>query len=41
MFMTASFGDGDIDLMNLEAILHELSFAITKRVIYYEKRFLN
>ncbi len=30
MFMTVSFGDGDIDLMNLGAILHELSFTVTK-----------
>jgi hypothetical protein len=33
MFMTASFGDGGIDLMNLGAILHELSFVVTKSCI--------
>jgi hypothetical protein len=29
--MSASFGDGGIDLMHLGAILHELSFVLTKR----------
>jgi hypothetical protein len=29
MFMTASFGNGNIYLMSLGAILHELSFAVT------------
>jgi hypothetical protein len=31
MFTSASFGDGGIDLMHLGAILHKLSFAVTKR----------
>jgi hypothetical protein len=31
MFMSASFGDGGIALMHLGAILHELSFVVTKR----------
>jgi hypothetical protein len=31
MFMSASFGDGGMDLMHLGAILRELSFAITKK----------
>jgi hypothetical protein len=31
MSMSASFGDGGIDLMCLGAILHKLSFVVTKR----------
>jgi hypothetical protein len=31
MFMSASSGDGGIDLMHLVTILHKLSFAVTKK----------
>ncbi len=32
--MSASFGDGGIDLMHLGGILHELSFVVPKRRSY-------